>query len=147
MTRRYLRRSNERECENSPHPEDLGIRVKLGRGEVCGYAHVDERCRSQMRLRFGQLSGETEAKFVFSISQNSRNDYAQTSRVLSGGEKLKCAPPCKSASSVLVVEHNGPNMFARIGVMWALNRHGERVFNPDRKDTHWGKSSWRAIDD
>jgi hypothetical protein len=28
---------------------------------------------------------------------------------------------------------------ARIGVMRALNRHVERVFNPDRKDTHWGK--------
>jgi hypothetical protein len=26
-------------------------------------------------------------------------------------------------------------MFARIGVMRALNRHVERVFNPDRKDT------------
>ena len=23
--------------------------------------------------------------------------------------------------------------------MKALNRHVERVFNPDRKDTHWGK--------
>jgi DNA-binding XRE family transcriptional regulator len=30
-------------------------------------------------------------------------------------------------------------MFARIGVMKALNRHVERVFNPSRKDTHWGK--------
>ena len=30
-------------------------------------------------------------------------------------------------------------MMARIGVMKALNRHAERVFNPDRKDTHWGK--------
>ena len=28
---------------------------------------------------------------------------------------------------------------ARIGVMKALNRHVERVFNPDRKDTQWGK--------
>jgi hypothetical protein len=28
-------------------------------------------------------------------------------------------------------------MFARIGVMQAWNRHVERVFNPDRKDTHW----------
>ena len=28
---------------------------------------------------------------------------------------------------------------ARIGVLRALNRHVERVFNPDRKDTHWGK--------
>ncbi len=36
----------------------------------------------------------------------------------------------------LVAEHDGPTMFARIGVMRALNRHVERVFNPDRKDQH-----------
>jgi hypothetical protein len=29
----------------------------------------------------------------------------------------------------------GPTMFAHIGV----NRHVEWVFNPDRKDHHWGK--------
>jgi len=40
---------------------------------------------------------------------------------------------------LLVAEHDGPAMFARIGIMRALNRHVERVFNPDRKDTHWGK--------
>jgi hypothetical protein len=40
---------------------------------------------------------------------------------------------------LLVVEHNGPAMMARIGVMRALNRHVVREFNPDRKDTHWGK--------
>jgi hypothetical protein len=40
---------------------------------------------------------------------------------------------------ILVAEHNGPTMFARIGAMKALNRHVERVFNPDRKETHWGK--------
>ena len=40
---------------------------------------------------------------------------------------------------LLVVELGGPTMFARIGVMQALNRHVERVFNPDRKDTHWGR--------
>jgi len=33
----------------------------------------------------------------------------------------------------------GPTMMARIGVMKALNRHVERVFNPDCKETHWGK--------
>jgi hypothetical protein len=33
----------------------------------------------------------------------------------------------------------GPTMFARIGIMRALNRHVERVFNPDRKDNHWGR--------
>jgi hypothetical protein len=30
-------------------------------------------------------------------------------------------------------------MFAHIGVMKALSRDVERVFNPDREDTHWGK--------
>jgi hypothetical protein len=40
---------------------------------------------------------------------------------------------------LLVVDHNGPTMMARIGVMRALNRHVVREFNPDCKDTHWGK--------
>jgi hypothetical protein len=40
---------------------------------------------------------------------------------------------------ILVTTSGGPTMFARIGVMRALNRHVERVFNPDRKDPHWGR--------
>jgi hypothetical protein len=40
---------------------------------------------------------------------------------------------------LLVAESGGPTMFARIGVMRALNRHVERVFDPSRKDTHWGR--------
>jgi hypothetical protein len=40
---------------------------------------------------------------------------------------------------ILVATLGGPTMFACIGVMRALNRHVERVFNPDRKDTRWGK--------
>ena len=40
---------------------------------------------------------------------------------------------------LLVAEHNGPMMFARIGIMRALNRNVERVFNPDRKERHWGR--------
>jgi len=38
---------------------------------------------------------------------------------------------------MLVAELDGPTMFARIGIMRALNRHVERVFSPDRKDHHW----------
>ena len=38
-----------------------------------------------------------------------------------------------------VAEHDGPAMFARSGVMKALNRHVERVFTPSRYDTHWGR--------
>src|ERR1700694_55772 len=40
---------------------------------------------------------------------------------------------------ILVATLGGPTMFARIGIMRALNRHAERVFNPDRKETHWGR--------
>ena len=40
---------------------------------------------------------------------------------------------------LLVAEQDGPAMFARIGVMKALNRHVERVLKPSRKDTHWGQ--------
>src|ERR1700730_17290786 len=40
---------------------------------------------------------------------------------------------------ILVAEHDGPTMFARIGVMRALNRHVERVFDASREDKHWGR--------
>jgi hypothetical protein len=40
---------------------------------------------------------------------------------------------------ILVATKGGHTMLPRIGVMRALNRNVERVFNPDRKDTHWGK--------
>jgi hypothetical protein len=45
---------------------------------------------------------------------------------------------------ILVATSDGPTMSARIGVMRALNRHVERVFNPNRKDHHWDAASWRA---
>ena len=41
---------------------------------------------------------------------------------------------------LLVVDLNGRTMMARIGVMRALNRNVERVFDSSRKDTHWGKA-------
>jgi hypothetical protein len=40
---------------------------------------------------------------------------------------------------ILVATHGGPTMFARIGVMQALNRHHVREFNPKHKEPHWGK--------
>jgi hypothetical protein len=48
---------------------------------------------------------------------------------------------------MLVAELGGPTMFARIGVMRALNRHVGRVFEPSRKDTKWDAASWRVTDD
>jgi hypothetical protein len=51
------------------------------------------------------------------------------------------APEWQAAMEALLLvgELGGPTMFARIGVMRALNRHVERAINPDRKETHWGK--------
>ena len=40
---------------------------------------------------------------------------------------------------ILVAMLGGPMMFARIGIMRALNRGHVREFNPDRKDHHWGR--------
>jgi hypothetical protein len=40
---------------------------------------------------------------------------------------------------ILVAENGGPTMLALIGVMRALNRHVERVFDPSHKATHWGR--------
>lgn len=40
---------------------------------------------------------------------------------------------------ILVADLGGPTKFARIGVMLALYRHVERVYNPAPKDHHWGK--------
>jgi hypothetical protein len=41
--------------------------------------------------------------------------------------------------ALMLVARGGPTMLARIGVMRALHRNVERVFKPDRKETHWGK--------
>ena len=48
---------------------------------------------------------------------------------------------------ILVATSGGPTMFARIGVMRALNRHVERVFDPSRTTSIGDAGSWRGIDD
>jgi hypothetical protein len=39
---------------------------------------------------------------------------------------------------ILVATSGGPTMFARIGVMRALNRGDVRECAPSREDHHWG---------
>jgi len=38
---------------------------------------------------------------------------------------------------IMAAEGRGPLLHAQVGMLRALNRHVERVFNPDRKDPHW----------
>lgn len=40
---------------------------------------------------------------------------------------------------LLVAEGGGPTMFARIGVLRALNRHYVPEFNPKGTEPHWGR--------
>jgi hypothetical protein len=40
---------------------------------------------------------------------------------------------------ILVATLGEPTLLARIGVMRTLNRHVERVFDPSRKEKHWGR--------
>jgi len=40
---------------------------------------------------------------------------------------------------ILVATSSGPTMFARIGIMRALNRGHARGVDSTRKDTHWGR--------
>jgi hypothetical protein len=52
----------------------------------------------------------------------------------------------QTATEALIKAAEGRDflMHARVGVMRALNRNVERVFNPDRKDTHWGKRKLKS---
>jgi hypothetical protein len=51
------------------------------------------------------------------------------------------APEWQAAMEALLIvaEQGGPTMFARIGVMLALNRHVVPMFESSGKKTHWGK--------
>jgi hypothetical protein len=40
---------------------------------------------------------------------------------------------------IMAAEGRGPLLHARVGMLRAMNHGVERVFNSDRKDTHWGK--------
>jgi hypothetical protein len=50
-------------------------------------------------------------------------------------------PEILTASDLLTnaAEHGGPVEFARIATLQAINRHVGRVFDPSRKDKHWGR--------
>jgi hypothetical protein len=44
-----------------------------------------------------------------------------------------------AVEALMLVARSGPTMLARIAFMKALNRNVVLAFNPDRKETHWGK--------
>jgi hypothetical protein len=54
-------------------------------------------------------------------------------------------PEWQTASACLIGAAEGRDflMHARVGVLRALNRHIEKIFNSTRKDTHWGKRKFK----
>jgi len=59
-------------------------------------------------------------------------------RKLPKAEHLAAEWQAAMEALILVATLGGPTMFERIGIMRALNRHIERVFDPSRK-TQWGR--------
>jgi hypothetical protein len=51
------------------------------------------------------------------------------------------SPEWRLAVQMLIdaAEDRGPMLFARMGMLRATNRDVERVFDPLRKDTQWGR--------
>lgn len=71
----------------------------------------------------------------FTTSRTSRPANSSITRPKRG------SPSVLTAAELLTnaAEHGGPVEFARIATLQALNRHAQRVFNPDRKETKWGR--------
>ena len=68
--------------------------------------------------------------------------------LLNAGEYISVLPRKETQSDhwqaaiealIMAVDGRGPLLHARVGMLRALNRHVERGFNPDRKETRWGK--------
>lgn len=68
--------------------------------------------------------------------------------LLDAGEYISRLPKKEHAAAewqaaiealILVAEGGGPTMFARIGVVRALNRQYVPEFNPKGKEPHWGR--------
>ena len=56
-------------------------------------------------------------------------------------KKEHAAPEWQAAMQalILVAEGGGSTMFARVGIMRALNRHYVPELNPKGKEPHWGR--------
>jgi hypothetical protein len=83
--------------------------------------------RSRMRIRTNRSTMSTP-----SIEYMQMLDAATCATQLLKKESATAEWQAAMECLILVAEKNGPTMMARIGVMRALNRHIERVFDPSR---------------
>jgi hypothetical protein len=56
-----------------------------------------------------------------------------------GMKQVQAAAHCVTEAA----ENGGPLLFARMGMMQAINRHKPVEFEPKRKSLHWGKRKLR----
>jgi hypothetical protein len=52
---------------------------------------------------------------------------------------VKQTPAIAAHCVTKAAENDGPMIFARMGMMQAINRHKPVEFDPERKSPHWGK--------
>jgi hypothetical protein len=50
-------------------------------------------------------------------------------------QQIQAAAHCVTEAA----ENGGPLLFAEIGMLQAINRHGPEELDPNRKSPHWGK--------
>ena len=60
-------------------------------------------------------------------------------RLMLSGVLLRVRNSKGSDHLTRAAEQNYPVIFARMAMLQAIHRNDERVFNPDRKDPHWGR--------
>jgi hypothetical protein len=116
------------------------------------------RHQIQFRLERAAVSTATAAPYELGVSVPWSTSFddpielpdGKTLRTLSDAIKYlgKSVPKAERdhsavvpAATILTRAAEGRDflMHARIATLQAIRRHDERVFNPDRKETHWGK--------
>jgi len=116
-----------------------GTAAALGSVNVLSLQHHDESGRSVTadrgwKRRFEDPIPLPRGRYLVTL-ENAGNYITKLPKVEHETQEWLAA----MEALILVATSGGPTMFARIGVMRALNRHVERVFNPDRKERHWGR--------
>jgi hypothetical protein len=56
-------------------------------------------------------------------------------------DKVEAAELTRDHALIMAAEDRGPLLYARVGMLKAMNHGRERVFRTNRKETHWAAES------
>jgi hypothetical protein len=101
---------------------------------------MDEKIREAFADEDSRAGAVSEAAGALPLLRDRlrEDETAKAQFMLVFGEYNTVEWQAAMEAQLLVAERDGPTMFARIGIMRALNRHVERVFDSSRRETHWG---------